>query len=522
MPEPPVQAPVATPLTTPTYPISGFFIAASSRDSANSQKLSDIKTFGGDTVITFGTALQPVSQKTLPRDCLIDGKSCATVVAGPLKINRYFTFLDGSHWGPSILRCPGDRSVVNNGLTFAVLLIPNEGQGCTSTNGSYDVVVAGGSAANASDQYSSLASAATKLKMKYFAGLPAPAKRADIRYLPDLSYTRTLAIFTERFLQYQSQENDLPGLAGFYHHTEIPLADSPTYDSVLALYASQNQLIHRILPDRQAVVSPYIEARLGKASSSPQEAGVAVRKIAQTSNGVVLNIAIQDGMGTGKGGAFSSSEANSPVDPSSAAAVGKGSWASKYVAPNRDYFAAAAAGVAGTSAVLWANVEGMTPASNTSSCGDGFRGLTTKARLDRQLKQVVNAQKIVSYMWDSFFNCAGKGTALKDQLEAGLKTPILTDVTFRPDTGQIQVAGFNLQGSSVKVRWTTAEGHPQLKVLKASGTNAGYGLQHGLNPGLEMISIGVGKTTIETGSTYSLTVTNGWGGTAPQFFSSLG
>ncbi|WP_347108246.1 hypothetical protein AAHB33_15385 [Paenarthrobacter sp. S56] len=358
--------------------------------------------------------------------------------------------------------------------------------------------------------------------MRYFAGLPAPAKRTDIRYLPDLSYTRTLSLFTERFLQYQRQENDVAGLAGFYHHTEIPLTDSAAYDSVLALYASQNQLIHRILPTRQAVVSPYIEARLGKASSSPSAAGAGVRKIAQTSNGVVLNIAIQDGMGTGKGGAFSPTEANSPVDPSTANAVGKGSWASKYVAPNRDYFAAAAKGVSGTNAVLWANVEGMTPTTDAPSCGDGFRGLTTKARLDRQLKQVVNAQKIVSYMWDSFFTCGSNGTALKDQLEAGLSTPILTDVTFRPPTGQIQIAGFNLQGSSVKVRWTTDDGRRQTMVLKAAATNAGYGQEHGLNPRLEMISLSVGKTSTKAGSMYSLTVTNGWGGTAPQFFSPFG
>ncbi|MFJ4167913.1 hypothetical protein ACIPY3_00235 [Paenarthrobacter sp. NPDC089714] len=505
----------------PTYPISGFFIAPSSRDSTNLAKLSDIKTFGGDTVITFGTPLQPVTRETLPRDCVIDGKSCVTAATGSLQINRYFTYLDGSHWDSADLQCPNDRSVIHNGKSYTILILPTEDRGCTSPNGKYDVIVMGGGTTSSADPFTSLASAATRLQMKYFAGLPAPAKRADIRYLPDLTYGHTLDLFTERFLRYQAAVNDVPGLAGFYHHTEIPLTDSSTYDSVLALYAAQNLQIHRFHPGRQAVVSPFIEARLGKASASPAQAEVGIRKIAKTSNGVVLNIAIQDGMGTGKGGAFSSAEADSPVDPSTASAVGKGTWASKYVAPNRDYFVAAADGVSGTNAVLWANVEGMTPVSTGTICGDGFRGQTTKARLDRQLQQVVNAKKIVSYMWDSFFTCTGNGTALKNQLEAGLKTPIITDVTFRPATGQVQVAGFNLQGSSVRVRWTSRDGKPQVRVLRATGINAGYGAQHGLNPSLEMISLSVGKTTVDVKAVYSLTVTNGWGGTAPQFYSTI-
>jgi hypothetical protein len=37
-----------------------------------------------------------------------------------------------------------------------------------------------------------------------------------------------------------------------------------------------------------------------------------------------------------------------------------------------------------------------------------------------------------------------------------------------------------------------------------------------------MISLSVGKTTVDVKAAYSLTVTNGWGGTAPQFHSSFG
>ena len=161
-----------------------------------------------------------------------------------------------------------DRNVTNNGQSYSVLVLPKIGQGCTSSDGKYDVVVVGGGSSSAVDPSRSLADAATKLGMKFYAGMPAPAKRADLPYLPDVSYQGTLALFTERFLSYQAAANDVPGLAGFYHHTEMPLTDSSTFDSVLALYTSQNRAIHRIFPARQAIVSPYIDARVAKTGVS--------------------------------------------------------------------------------------------------------------------------------------------------------------------------------------------------------------------------------------------------------------
>ncbi len=503
------------------YPISGYFISASARDTTNYKKLADIKDFGGDTVITFGTSLQPATLESLPGDCTINGKSCARVAAGPLTVDRYFTFLDGSNWGNSALKCPNDRKVTNKGQSYSVLVLPKLGQGCTSSDGKYDVVVVGGSSSSAVDPSRSLATAATKLGMRFYAGMPSPAKRADLTYLPDVSYLGTLALFTERFLSYQSSANNVPGLAGFYHHTEMPLTDSSTFDSVLALYASQNRAIHRILPTRQAIVSPYIDARVDKAGISLDNARKGIRNIAQTSEGLVLNIAIQDGMGTGKGAAFSGSEANSTVDPFAASIVGKGTWTNKYVAPNKDYFSAAAAGISGTGAVLWANLEGMAPVTASNSCADSLRGQTTKARLDRQLQQMANAKKVISFMWDSYFTCKGNGTSLKNQIEAGLSTPIITDTSFRPETGQVQIAGFNLRGSTATLKWTDHKGKQLVKSVRASSINTAYGEQHGLNPQLEMIMVNVGTSTFKHPGNYSLTVTNLWGVKSSEFHSVL-
>jgi hypothetical protein len=516
-PQPDITAAVPQPkATAPSYPISGYFITANSRDMANYKKLQDVKASGGDTVITFGTPLQPANLESVPRECVANGQNCAQIAAGALSVDRYFTFLDGSNWEKTALKCPNDRKVTNGGKAFTVLVLPKVGQGCTSSDGRYDVVVAGGGNSSEIDASRSLSNAATKLGMKFYAGMPAPAKRIDIPYLPDATYQATFSAFTDRFLAYQASVNDVPGLAGFYHHTEMPLTDSNAFDSVLALYRSQNSAIHRHLPTRQALVSPYIDARMD-AGITLDKAQNGIRRIAGTSSGLVLNIAIQDGMGTGKGGAFSGSEATSAVDPFAATIVGKGTWGSKYIAPNRDYFAAAAIGVSGTGAVLWANLEGMAPATNTNACADSLRGQTTKARLDRQLQQMGPAKKIISFMWDPYFICKGSGISLNRQIQSGLTTPIITDINFRPDTGQIQVFGFNLSGSMVTLEWADITGKPNEKTIKGSSYNSAYGMQNDMNPKLQTLNANFGVATLTSSKNYSVRVTNGWGKISTEF-----
>ncbi|MFF2030670.1 hypothetical protein [Arthrobacter sp. NPDC058192] len=478
----------------------------------NKQKLADIKAIGGDTVITFGSQLKPATLASLPPDCLVNGVNCAQAAAGTVKVNRYFTYRDRGRWGAPAVKCPLDRSLTSNGKAYTVLVFPARGAGCTSSDGAYDVVVVGGGSATAGDPSVSLAAAATSLGVKYFAGLPLPVHRTDLPYLPDLSYLRTFTQFTERYLQYQAAVNNVPGLAGFYHTTEMPTSDGATFDSVLTTYRVQNDAIRRIMPTRAAVVSPYLDSRVQGGNISLEMTRNGVRKIAQTAGGIVLNIAVQDGMGTGKGGAYFGHEAGAAVDRFAAVVVGSGSWGRKYAASNRDYFLAAAAGVSGTGAVLWANLEGMAPAAGTNPCAGNLRGQTTKARIDRQLQQLANApSKIISFMWDSYYTCRGTGTPLKTQVAAGKTTPVITDTTFRPASGKVQITGFNLTGGSVQVTWTTAANRVLKKSVSVAVTNTAYGRQAGLNPRLEMITVKVGPTTLGTGKFYMVNVTNGWG-----------
>lgn len=391
--------------------------------------------------------------------------------------------------GGAAVRCPRDLSITNNNKLFTVLVLPTSGAGCDATNNRYDVVVVSGGNAPGASVSGSMARAATAHGMEFYAGMPSPANRTHLAYLPDLSYRDTFRLFTTRYLQYQAAANNVPGLAGFYLSTEMPLKDAAIFDSILAVYRIQNQAIRSVLPTRGAVVSPYLDSRrTPQGGSTPAQAQSATRKIALTASGVPLNIAVQDGMGTGKGGALNGNEAGAPVDRYAGAIVGAGSWRSKYVAPNRDYYLAAAAGVAGTRATLWANMEGMAPAAGTNPCGVDLRGQTTKARIDRQLQQMANApRKIISFMWDTYYTCTGAWAPLAQGLQNGKTTPIVTDVSFNPGSGSLLVTGFNLSGATIELRWTTAAGAIQSKTVRATSYNAAYGQQQGLNPSLQAL-----------------------------------
>ena len=504
-------SPSVTSASKPQYPISGYFITANTVASKNREKLTDISAVGGDTAITFGTLLKPVSPDSLPEDCVIDEVKCAEFAAGIVKVHRYFTYSDGSSWHGFNLPCPRDKSFSNNGRAYTILFQPTEGKGCSSPKGTYDVVLVGGSKASAEDPAIALATAATDLDMKFYAGLPAPVKRTDLDYLPDLSYEETLALFTERFLQYQASRNDVAGLAGFYHHIEMPISSNPFFDPVLSLYRMQNEAIRRVLPTRSAIVSPYIESRVDASNVSPDDARLGVRKIAQTSSGIQLKIAIQDGMGTGKGAAYLPSESDTAVDAFAESIVGRGTWGGKYVAPNEDYFRAAAAGVAGTGAELWANLEGMAPATKTNPCGNSLRGHTTLDRIDRQLQQMTEAAKVISFMWDPYFTCDDTSEALRSQMTSGFTTPIVTGASLDTSTGSVRVTGFNLSGGSALVKWTTTDGIThEVKAEVPKSEEKHKGLREP-KPKLETIFFELGNATWDVKIPYKIGVANQWG-----------
>jgi hypothetical protein len=524
--------------TPNNYPLSGFFIYSSKTHQTNVDKLEAMKAVGGDTVITFGSILKPAtlnaSKQVLKTDgtvdpaytnCQISGVPCLTSITAGYTINRVFTFSNLSHWGGGSLKCAKDKKVDFNGSTYTILLIPNLENGCYSADNTYDVVAIDGGKTADADPVVSVANAATSLGMKFYAGMPAPIKRTDYAWLPDMSYSATLGKFTERFMMFQSANNNVAGLAGFYHTTEMPLVDSAAWTSVTDLYRIQNAAIEKYLPTREAVISPYLDARFSN-TYTPASATNAVKNIAATASGTKLYIAPQDGMGTGKGGAYMGNEATLNVDPFAASIVGPGTWGEKYQAPTSEYYKAAAAGITGTGATLWANIEGMAPEVATNTCGsDSLRGQTTKTRLDRQIQQTgLSVKKNISFMWDPYFTCKvnGTGPTLVENLVANGGDPIINDSAANPATGALTVYGYNLTGSSIKIKYTTPLGQVQERTATVTSHNPSYG-QTAANGDvrLESATVNFGAYSLGSGKYYMLYVTNGDGKTNKGFYSKL-
>ena len=517
-----LHASTAQAAAPPVYPISGYFIFGSSSDTVNLQKLSDIKAVGGDTVVTFGSRIKPATLTDIPADCKVNGTNCAQAAAAGVKVNRYFTYSDSALWGTPSHVCPRDISLTGNGKPFTVFVLPNQGSSCTSTNGLYDVVVvSGATAAGTAGGNVSLAKTATSLGMKYYAGLPIPVARTDYGYLPDVTYLPAFTQFTDRFLRYQAKVINVAGLAGFYLSYEMPVTSGTTFDPILNLYRIQNQAIARIHPDRGGLVSPYLDGRKTGGLTTTQVRDGA-EKIGKTAGNNSLAIAIQDGMGTGKSGAFFGNEAGSPVDQFNASIVGSGTWGSKYQAPVRDYFAAAAEGVDGTGAQLWANLEGMAPATSQNPCDSNLRGQTTKARVDRQLQQLGNSpMKVISFMWDGYYTCTGTWSPLAERIKAGNMTPVITDSIFYGN-GDVLVTGHNLSGGTVTVKWTDVYGRTYEKTVTAANYNPDYGEQRGINPRLESVTAKLGSTSLGIGKYYMIDVVNGAGAKNDAFYSDRG
>lgn len=493
----------------PVYPVSGYFIFGSTNDDANLKKLTDIKSVGGDTVITFGSLLKPATSAQVPSDCSISGVNCVAAATSDVKVNRYFSYSDGNSWGAPSLACPRDKSVTSGTNVYTVMVIPTQGTGCNSSNGLYDVVFITSGAASISV---SVAKAATSLGMKFYAGMPAPIKRTDVTYLADLTYLNTLTAFTNRFLQFQGKVNNVAGLAGYYHHTEMPVASGAIWDSILTVYSAQNKAIASLQPSRAALISPYLDTRMSNAGRvTVDNARAGIKRIADTANGVRLAIAVQDGMGTGKSGSYFGHEVNYNVDQFAASIVGNGTWGSKYAAPNREYFLAMSEGISGTGVELWANMEGMAPGTSQNPCDNQFRGQSTKARHDRQLQQLGNYPvKVISYMWDPFYTCTGTWAPMIDQMRAGSMTPVITDSIFYGN-GDVLVTGQNLSGGSIQVKWTDTYGRVFDKTVAASNYNPNYGKQLGMNPRLESVTARLGSTSLGSGKYVYINVTNGSG-----------
>lgn len=521
-------------------PISGFFVSAGATDADNLDTLRNIEAVGGDTVVTFGTTLRPATLDSKDRirtdgeldatfsACQIDGAPCAASV--DVEINRVFTFANHSHFTGSALQCPRDRSFTSGDQRYTLLVVPLHGTGCTDPEGRYDLIAVHGGARGEVDRTTSLLRAADTVGMQVYLGMPSPTKRGDVAWLPDQSYQHTLSIFTDRFLRYHRDKGSTDAIAGFYHHTEMPVAAGEVWQPVLDLYRLQNSWIAKRFPDKAALVSPYLDNRPStNAGLSAQDlfdkTRSGARAIAGTAEGVPLAVAIQDGMGTGKAGAYLANDARSTVDGPAAALVGKTSWASAYLMPVSDSFRAARQGLEDTGASLWSNVEGMTPQADDAevACASGSgRGQTTKNRLDQQVQAVGPfTAKNISFSWDPFYTCRVGSSTLADALLRHGTAPVVTNAALAPDRDLLWLAGYNLAGSTATVKYVDTNGavHQDSAVI---GLHSGdYGRRTGLDSRLESADYAIDLHSPQDGKIFIVLVTGADGVRASRAFSGV-
>lgn len=516
----------AFPAAPAANPVSGFFVSAASSDADNAAKVRQIKAAGGDTVVTFGSTLRQGSLDAAGRlrtgdevdpaftACRVDGEPCAAAVTEGVDVRRVLTFANHSHFTKGALQCPQDRAITSNGQRFTLLLLPTEGDGCRSPDGQYDLVAVHGGPAKGVDRTTSLLRAADQAGVDVYVGMPSVEKRTDVAWLPDMSYDDTLARFTDRFLRYHKSAGSTAALAGFYHHTEMPVAAGEVWEPVLDLYRLQNQAIAEHFPRKAALVSPYLDNRReanpgldrGQLEAKTERGA---RAIARTAEGVPLAIAVQDGMGTGKGGTYLVNEAKSPVDAPAASLVGEQTWRSAYLMSVSDSFRAAKAGLEGTEASLWANVEGMTPEVGDDGCAnDQERGATTKGRLDQQVQGVGRfTAKNISFMWEPFYTCQVGQRTLAQSITRQDDTPLVVNALMNTKKDVLWLSGYNLAGSRATVKYVDTDGKVHEATAGISGHSPDYGDRAGLDPGVGGASYAMTFESPQPGKIFIVSVT---------------
>lgn len=391
--------------------IGGFFIYTSSSSEASTEMFEGIKATGADTVVTFGTRLKPsgvVNGRPSAEgyeNCTLNGVGCIDATMDARAIHRVFTYADKGQWGAESRKCSNDTRITNGKETFTVFFIPTDNNGCSGS--SYDAIVTKDANAD-NDANTFMMNEANRLGLNVFAGMPAPVMDTKSSWLPDLSYIDTLSKFTERFVtNYEAIYAPMGPLAGYYHHLEMPLKNTAHWDPTRHVYGVQNAAVAK-LSNRSTLVSPYIDARRDKDHTALDQIPDATRKLFATSSGVNMIVMPQDGQGTGKVGAFDSTQKNNPVDAPSAGIVGNGTYDEKYVGSTGDFMRKVVEGAEGRE--VWLNVELMAATEQGAEVCPGASNARAKADIGRIREQVrigyvPGVSKTLGFMWTPYATC---------------------------------------------------------------------------------------------------------------------
>jgi len=266
----------------------------------------------------------------------------------------------------------------------------------------------------------------------------------------------TFLTFTKRILSdYAQRFRDSSAFVGVYQSLETPVAEKPL-KAVLSCYRQQHALVRNALPGKLIMVSPYWDAR----KRCPTGVNIAsvragIGHIARTDVDI---IAPQDSRGTGKVGLFWKRQRGDAVAAGLRCVdgVGDATYAEAYHASTRSFYRAAREAVDALSATglkvqLWANLEAFAPGKGIP-CGNFTTSQrTTKERLDRQIMMAgVYPEKLISYMWDSYYTCrAGHPETLADAIAVDHGRPILARARRYGD--RLVVLGYHLVEARLEV-----------------------------------------------------------------------
>lgn len=393
--------------------VSGFFADAESTDADNRQQLEAMQEAGGDTVITFGYTLTQIEADDARSgrfaDCQLDDAACFDDVSDGVEVRKVLEYTGNTEFTSDQELCARDIFTSGGDYDYGVFAVPVDGT-CSDAS-SFDIVM---TAHSGFDKAASVTQEAGALGMDHYIGMPAPDRDADEAWLPDTSYLSTLKDFTGRFA---AATGNPDGLGGFYQHREMPMSDFSDWDGMYSVYGLQNDAVAEKSANKTVLISPYIDARK-EMDQTVDKAKAAVGKMADTKGDLdELIIAPQDGMGTGKGTAYSGDKWDWRVDPYQRTVVGDVTNAEAYFASSAGYYSAMNDGIAGRSGVsLWANLEGMAPVvasgEHANPCSTGHsddRGFTLDSRMTEQLQDVAgHTSKNISYHWN-YYTCSREG-----------------------------------------------------------------------------------------------------------------
>ncbi|GAA3142589.1 hypothetical protein GCM10010466_36930 [Planomonospora alba] len=490
------------------YAVTGYWLMPTSDHCTWRRQLSAIHEVGGDTVIRVGWGLQArrldEDGRVLTSDgevdpryeaCEEDGVPCMAAAERDLealnpgnRVSWTFVYRTDEAFGPKLFRCPQvEKKIVTRKTVFYRIVAPDDGSddadcGNLGARGrGYHVILIAGAE---QDSLTELLDLGDRFRLKVFPALPlaprdpAQATRASERGIDTLT-TLTRRILTD----YGDRFAGRTSLGGFYQPFELQMRDmvytgasegteaAERDHPTLKVYASQHRIVEQVMPDKPVLVSPYLEARKGKAfSATPAQVAAGFEAMARTGVGI---IAPQDSRGTGKVGLFWPDERDEPVEERLRPVVGETTNGEAYHGSTRDYYRemdAARARMAeqGHDVQLWANVEAFEPSGEACGSRTGTRGRTDKDRLDRAVTQVGRyVSKVVSYMWSDFFTCGSPSLAEEIAADAGRPIPVDAVRSGRDIRDGIEIRGYDLvMGGKVTITW---EGQDAPRTVEIAG-----------------------------------------------------